>query len=160
MSVHPTIPMTPQGHQALIEELRHLKTTVRAQVLTDLAEARAHGDLSENAEYDAAKERQAFVEARIRDLEGKVARVQVVDTSKLSGDKIVFGATVTIVDTETDIEQTWMIVGEEEADLKARRISILSPMARALVGKSEGDTVELHTPKGLKEYEVLRVEFR
>ncbi len=154
------IPMTPEGFQALQEELKHLKTTVRTQVIADLAEARAHGDLSENAEYDAAKERQAFVEARIRDLEVKVGRANVVDSAKLSGNKVVFGATVTILDHESNAEQIWTIVGEEEADLKARKLSVLSPLARALVGKSVGDVLEIHSPRGVRECEVIHVEFR
>lgn len=151
--------MTPSGYKALQEELKHLKTAVRIEVIRDIAEARSHGDLSENAEYDAARERQAFVEARIRELEAKIARAQVINTSDLSGTRILFGATVTIYDFQAEAQQIWTIVGEDEADLKNNKISISSPLARALVGKSIGDQLEIKTPKGVRECEVLHVTF-
>jgi len=152
-------PMTTAGFKALQEELKHLKTQVRPAVIRDIAEARSHGDLSENAEYDAAKEKQAFVEARIRDVEAKLSRAQVIDTSQLNSTKVVFGATVTIYEFETDLKQTWTIVGEDEANLKQNKISYASPLARALVGKSIGDQFEIKTPKGIKECEVIQIEF-
>lgn len=151
--------MTQSGFTALQEELRQLKTVVRPKVIADIAEARSHGDLSENAEYDAARERQSFVEARIRDLEGKVSRAQIIDVSKLAGDKVVFGATVTICDCESDQRQTWTLVGEDEADLKSSKLSIASPLARLLIGKSVGDQVEMRTAKGLREYEITALNF-
>ncbi|MEM7588583.1 MAG: transcription elongation factor GreA [Myxococcota bacterium] len=152
-----TFPMTPAGHENLVQELKHLKSEVRPQVIRAIEEARAHGDLSENAEYDAAKERQGLVEGRIRELETKIACCQVIDPSKLSGDKITFGATVTVLDCETDKEDVWSIVGEDEADLSKRKLSISSPLARALIGKSVGDVFEWRAPKGDKEYEVIDV---
>lgn len=152
-------PMTPAGFQSLQEELRHLKAVVRPKVINDIAEARSHGDLSENAEYDAARERQSFVEARIRDLEGKISRAQVIDVSKLQGNRVVFGATVTICDVESEQSQTWTLVGEDEADPKGNKLSISSPMARTLVGKAVGDQVEMRTPKGVREYEILELKF-
>lgn len=152
-------PMTPAGFQALQDELRNLKTVVRPKVIADLAEARSHGDLSENAEYDAARERQAFVEARIRDVEAKISRAQVIDVTKMQGDKVVFGATVTICDVESEQEQVWTLVGEDEADLKGNKLSISSPMARLLVGKAIGDQIEMRTPKGVREYEIIAVKF-
>jgi transcription elongation factor GreA len=152
-------PMTPAGFRALQEELKNLKSVVRPQVVADLAEARSHGDLSENAEYDAARDRQGFVEARIRDVEAKVGRARVIDTSKLSGDRVVFGATVTIYDSVAEAKQTWTIVGDDEADLKQNKISVSSPIARALVGKSVGDQLEIRSPKGVRECEILVVDF-
>jgi len=152
-------PMTPAGFQALQDELRNLKTVVRPKVIADLAEARSHGDLSENAEYDAARERQAFVEARIRDVEAKVSRAQIIDLSKIQGDRVVFGATVTICDVESAQSQVWTLVGEDEADLKGNKLSISSPMARLLVGKSVGDQFEMRTPKGVREYEITDLKF-
>lgn len=154
-----SVPMTPAGFQAAQEELAHLKSVVRPQVVQDIAEARAHGDISENAEYDAAKERQAFVEARIRELEVKLSRAQIIDTTKLSGDKVMFGATVTVIDVETEAEQTWTIVGEDEANLKEHKLNVHSPLARALVGKNLGDLVEIQTPKGVRECEIVKVSF-
>lgn len=151
--------MTPAGFQALQDELRNLKTVVRPKVIADLAEARSHGDLSENAEYDAARERQAFVEARIRDVEAKISRAQIIDVSKLQGDRVVFGATVTICDVESAQPQIWTLVGEDEADLKGNKLSIASPMARLLVGKSVGDQFEMRTPKGVREYEITDLKF-
>lgn len=153
------IPMTPKGYQSLVDELRHLKTVVRPTVIRDLSEARAHGDISENAEYDAAKERQAFVEARIRDVEMKIAKAQVIDPLSIKSDKVVFGATVTIYDLDNSTEQTWTIVGDEESDLKQNKIGISSPLARALVGKLVGDQIEIQTPKGMKECEIIAIQF-
>ncbi len=152
-------PMTPAGFKALHDELKHLKTKIRPAVIRDIAEARSHGDLSENAEYDAAREKQAFVEARIRDIEGKLARAQVIDTTQRRPDKVVFGATVTIYEIDTDVEQTWTIVGEDEADLKNNKVSIASPLARAMVGKSVGDQLEIRTPKGIRECEIMHIDF-
>ncbi len=154
-----SFPMTPRGQQLLKDELKHLKDVERFAVVKAIEIARGHGDLSENAEYDAAKERQAFVEGRIRELEAKLAMANVIDTSKLSGNKVVFGATVTVSDAETDDEQTYRIVGEDEADIKAGRISISAPVARALIGKKVGDTVSVRTPKGLRELEIVTVKF-
>lgn len=153
------LPITPQGFEKLKAELEHLVTTVRPQVITELAEARAHGDLSENAEYDAAKERQGMVEARIRFLKSRIQQYEVVDPETLEGTKVTFGATVSIVDCETEKEETWQIVGEDEADLKERRISITSPIGRALIGKTVGDSVEIRTPKGIRECEVIKLRF-
>lgn len=150
-------PMTPSGFVALQEELRHLKTEIRPKVIQDIAEARAHGDLSENAEYDAAREKQSMVEGRIRELEVKVARAQVIDPSQFGTSKVVFGVTVTILDADSGEEQTWTLVGEDEADLKQSKISITSPLARALVGKSVGDQLEIRTPKGVKECEIINI---
>lgn len=153
------LPITPQGLEKLKNELDHLTSVVRPQVIADLAEARSHGDLSENAEYDAAKERQGMVEARIRFLKTRIPQYQVVDPSLLQGDRVTFGATVSIVDCETEKEETWQIVGEDEADLKERRISINSPIGKALIGKVVGDEVEIRTPKGLRACEVTRLKF-
>ena len=152
-------PMTPSGHKALKEELENFKGRIRVEVVKDLAEARAHGDLSENAEYDAAKERQAMVEARIRDLEGKLAHAQVIDPSALGGDKVVFGATVTIYDCDTDKNETWTLVGEDEADLKLAKLSVRSPLARAMIGKNVGDTMEVMTPRRVRECEIVKICF-
>ena len=152
-------PMTKRGHQALQSELKQLKTVERPAVIAAIEEARAHGDLSENAEYDAAKDKQAHVEAKIRHFEGKLGNANVVDISKLSGDKVVFGATVTLIDTNTEKEEIWMIVGEDEADLQARKLSIQAPIARALVGKNMGDEVEIRTPKGTREFEIANVAY-
>ena len=152
-------PMTPAGYQALQEELRNLKAVVRPKVIADIAEARSHGDLSENAEYDAAREKQSFVEARIRDLEGKVSRAQVIDVSIVQGERVIFGATVTICDVESEQKQVWTLVGEDEADPKANKLSIGSPMARLLIGKMVGDQVEMRTAKGVREYEITELRF-
>jgi len=151
--------MTPAGYSALNEEIRHLKSVERPAVVKAIEEARAHGDLSENAEYDAAKDKQAFVEGRIREVETKLAQAEVIDVSNLSGDRIVFGATVTIFDHEKEQEKTWTIVGDEESDLKKKQIGISSPIARALIGKSEGDEVDIHTPGGIVSYEIIQVSF-
>ncbi|MEM7402800.1 MAG: transcription elongation factor GreA [Myxococcota bacterium] len=152
-----TFPMTPSGHANLVQELKKLKSEVRPQVIRDIETARAHGDLSENAEYDAAKERQGLVEARIRELEVKIACCQVIDPTKLSGDRVMFGATVTVLDCDSQQENIWHIVGEDEADLTEKKLSISSPLARALIGKSVGDAFSVRTPKGNKECEVVDV---
>lgn len=151
--------MTPRGHALLSEELERLKKVDRPQNIADIAEARAHGDLSENAEYHAAKERQGFIEGRIREIGGKLAEVQVVDTSKLSTEKVVFGATVRLLDVDTDEEKQYTIVGRDEADLKNGTISIHSPVARALIGRSVGDFAEVIAPAKTVEYEVLKISF-
>ena len=152
-------PMTAPGLQRLEEELRTLRSQERPAVIRAIAEARSHGDLSENAEYHAARERQSFIEGRLMELEDKVARAEVIDISKLSGSIIKFGATVTLADEETDEEQTFRIVGEDEADVKGGRLSVASPLARALIGKGKGDSVEVSTPRGNKSYEVVTVAF-
>jgi len=154
------IPMTADGLARLEEELRHLKTVERPAVIRAIAEAREHGDLSENAEYHAARERQSFIEGRVMELEDKIARAEIIDVSKLSGKQIKFGATVTLIDEDTEEKLTYQIVGEDEADIKARRLAITAPLARALVGKSVGDTVEVTTPGGSKSYEVSKVAFK
>jgi transcription elongation factor GreA len=153
------IPMTPQGQLRLKEELKRLKEVERPTTIKAIEVARAHGDLSENAEYDAAKEKQSFVEGRIRDIESKLALADVIDPSKLHGDKVVFGATVTVTDTETSEETTYRIVGEDEADIKLGLISVTAPVARALIGREVGDTVKVRTPKGPRELEVVNVRF-
>jgi transcription elongation factor GreA len=153
------LPITPQGFEKLSKELDHLTSQVRPEVIADLAEARSHGDLSENAEYDAAKERQGMVEARIRFLKSRLQQFEVIDPKNLAGDKIKFGATVSVFDCETEKEETWQIVGEDEADLKEKRISISSPIGRALIGKEVGDSVEIRTPKGIRECEVIKLSF-
>jgi transcription elongation factor GreA len=154
------IPMTAQGFQALEAEIKHLKQTERPAVIKAISEARAHGDLSENAEYHSAKERQSFIEGRVLELEDKLSRAQVIDVSKLSGKAVKFGATVTLVDEDTDQKSKYQIVGDLEADFAKGRISISSPLARALIGKSSGDTVEVNTPSGGRSYEVMKVEFK
>jgi transcription elongation factor GreA len=151
--------MTSDGYNRLQEEIKRLKTVERPTIIRAIAEARTHGDLSENAEYHAARERQSFIEGRLAELEDKVARAEVIDTSKLSGSVIKFGATVTLADEETDEEQTFRIVGEDEADVKDGRLSVASPLARALIGKGKGDSVEVSTPRGAKSYEVVTVAF-
>ena len=154
------IPMTPQGFQALEAELNRLKNQDRHEVIKAIAEARAHGDLSENAEYHAAKERQSFIEGRVLELEDQMGRADVIDISKLSGTSVKFGATVTLVDEDTDKKAVWQIVGEPEADAKKGRISITSPLARALIGKKKGASVEVVAPGGAKAYEITKVEWR
>jgi transcription elongation factor GreA len=153
------IPMTAEGHKALDDELRHLKSVERPAVIQAISEARDHGDLSENAEYHAAKERQGWIEGRLQELEDKLARAQVIDTSKLSGETVKFGATVTVVDEDTDAEATYKIVGDDEADVKSGKISISSPIARALINKETGDVVEVTAPGGVKTYEILKVKW-
>lgn len=152
-------PMTPRGQQRLKDELNRLKNVERPACIKAIEIARGHGDLSENAEYDAAKERQSFIEGRVRDIETKLALSDVIDPSKLSGDKVVFGATVTVADTENDEKQTYTIVGEDEADIKNGMISITAPVARAMIGREVGDTVKVKTPKGIREFEIVGVKF-
>jgi transcription elongation factor GreA len=151
--------MTAEGYSRLQEEAKRLKSIERPAIIRAIAEARTHGDLSENAEYHAARERQSFIEGRLMELEDRIARAEVIDTSKLSGSVIKFGATVTLADEETDEEQTFRIVGEDEADVKGGRLSVTSPLARALIGKGKGDSVEVSTPRGAKSYEVVTVAF-
>src|SRR3989440_7759336 len=153
------LPMTVEGFNRLQEELKRLKSTERPAIIRAIAEARTHGDISENAEYHAARERQSFIEGRLAELEDKIARAEVIDVSKLSGSAVKFGATVTLADEETDEEQTFRIVGEDEADIKDGRLSVTSPLARALIGKAKGDSVEVSTPRGNKSYEVVSVAF-
>lgn len=153
------IPITKQGLTNMEEELKHLKSVARPEVIRAIAQAREHGDLSENAEYHAARERQSFIEGRLAELEDKIARSEVIDVANLSGKTVKFGATVTIVDEDTDEELTYQLVGETEADVKAGRLAINSPLARALIGKSVGDSVDVTTPKGDKMYEILKVKF-
>ena len=153
------IPMTIAGYAALEVELKRRQQEERPSIIQQITEARSHGDLSENAEYHAAKESQSHNEGRIADLEDKIARADVIDVTKLSGDTIKFGATVTLVDEDTEEKKVWQIVGEPEADAKAGRISIASPLARALVGKTKGAQVEVVTPGGAKAYEILKVEW-
>ncbi|HHU95206.1 MAG TPA: transcription elongation factor GreA [Alcaligenaceae bacterium] len=155
------IPLTAQGAERLKAEIHRLKTVERPDVINAIAEARAQGDLSENAEYDAARERQAFVEGRIRELEGTISNAQIIDPTSLSvGDKVVFGATVTIEDLDSGSQVTYQIVGDVEADIRENRISVSSPVARALIGKSTGDVVEVQAPGGMREYEILTIEYR
>jgi transcription elongation factor GreA len=152
------VPMTQKGYQTLTEELKRLKSVERPKVVREIEEARDHGDLSENAEFHAAKERQSLLDVQIREIEDKMARAQVIDVSNLSGEKIVFGATVSLVDENGD-KVVYQIVGDHEAEPKNGKISISSPIARALIGKSEGDEVEVRTPAGARTFEVLSVEF-
>jgi transcription elongation factor GreA len=154
------VPMTAEGYKALDEELKRLKTAERPAVIAAIAEARSHGDLSENAEYHAAKERQGWIEGQIADIEDRMARAQVIDVSKLSGSQVKFGATVSLVDEDTEEEARYQIVGEHEADVKQGRVSITSPLARAMIGKESGDLIEVTTPGGVKAYEITKVEWR
>jgi transcription elongation factor GreA len=154
------IPMTLEGLQRLEAELKQLKTIERPAIIRAIAEARDHGDLSENAEYHAARERQSFLEGRVAELEDKIARAEVIDVSKLSGKIIKFGAKVTLADEDTGDENTYQIVGAEEADIDEGRLSVTSPLARALIGKQTGDSVEVTTPGGSKAYEITKVRYR
>ena len=154
------VPMTQGGYDRLQEELKTLRTVERPAIIQAIAAAREHGDLSENAEYHAARERQSFVEGRISELEDKISRAQIIDVSRLDGDMVKFGATVTVVDEETDEESTYQIVGELEADIASGLLSVTSPMARAIIGKSVGDSVEVSTPRGVKDYEIAKVVFK
>ena len=154
------VPITGNGFTALEQELRQRQQVDRPRIIQAISEARSHGDLSENAEYHAAKEAQALNEGRILELESMISRAEVIDVSKLSGDSIKFGATVKLVDEDTEEEKTYQIVGEPEADVRSGRVSITSPIARALMGKTVGDTVEVTTPGGGKSYEVIKVVFR
>ncbi|MEM9763532.1 MAG: transcription elongation factor GreA [Pseudomonadota bacterium] len=153
------VPMTKQGYSALNDELKVLKNDERPAVISAIAEAREHGDLSENAEYHAARERQSFIEGRIKELEGLISRADVIDTSKLTGPTVRFGARVTLVDEDTDEEKTYQIVGESEANIESGKLNMKSPLARALIGKDEGDSVEVATPRGGKAYEILAVKY-
>ena len=151
--------MTGEGYQTLDEELKRLKTQERPAVIAAISEARSHGDLSENAEYHAAKERQGWIEGRIAEIEDKLARAQVIDVSKLSGGQVKFGATVSVVDEDTEEEARYQIVGDHEADVKLGKISLSSPLSRAMIGKEVGEVVEVNTPGGVKAYEILKVEW-
>src|ERR1700755_2127634 len=153
------VPMTGEGYRVLDEELRRLKTQERPAVTAAISEAREHGDLSENAEYHAAKDRQGWIEGRIAEIEDKMARAQVIDVSKLSGSHVKFGATVSVVDEDTEESARYQIVGEHEADVKQGRISVTSPLARGMIGKEVGDVVEINTPTGVKAYEILKLEW-
>ena len=154
------VPMTVRGHELLKEEVKRLKSVDRPAVIKAIAEARAHGDLKENAEYHAAKDQQGFIEARIKELEGKLSHVQVIDVTQIDArGKIIFGATVELIDEETGKEITYKIVGEDEADIKSGLISVTSPIARALISKNEGDVVEFRAPDGDKSYEVIEVRY-
>lgn len=153
------VPMTASGYEALEVELKRLKTVDRPAVIQAISAAREHGDLSENAEYHAAKEKQSFIETRVIELEDKISRAQVIDVSKLSGKVIKFGATITLADADTDEEVVYQIVGVDEANVKAGRLSVSSPVARALIGKTVGDEIEVTTPGGHKSYEILNVRF-
>ncbi|GAB4521564.1 MAG: transcription elongation factor GreA [Parvularculaceae bacterium] len=153
------VPMTADGFSKMEAEIKHLKSVERPAIIQAIAEARAHGDLSENAEYHAAKERQSWIEGRVMELEDKISRAQVIDVAKLGGDTVKFGATVTLVDEDTEEESVYQIVGDYEADVKEGRISVSSPIARALIGKDVGDSVEVTTPGGSKQYEILKVVF-
>ena len=153
------IPMTAEGYAKLQDELKKLTSEDRPNIIEAIAEARSHGDLSENAEYHAAKEKQSFIEGRIADLENKLSRAEVIKTETLKGDKIIFGATVTLGDIESKKNLTYQIVGTEEADVENGKISISSPLAKALLGKKIDDTVEVYSPGGAKEYEVEKIEF-
>ena len=153
------IPMTAEGYTTLEAELKHCQQE-RPRIIQQISEARSHGDLSENAEYHAAKEEQSHNEGRIAELEDKLARAEVIDVSKLSGDTITFGATVTLIDEDTEKKAVWQIVGEPEANAKKGKISIASPLARALVGKKKGAQIEVNTPGGAKAYEIMKVEWK
>ncbi len=153
------VPMTAEGHAAMMDEIKHLKTVERPRIIKAIEEARSHGDLSENAEYHAAKDQQGWTEARVAELEDKISRADVIDISKLSGETVKFGAKVTLVDEETDDKASYQIVGEFEADVKKGKISISSPIARAIIGKKKGDSVEVTTPGGGKIYEILKVKW-
>jgi transcription elongation factor GreA len=153
------VPMTAEGYHALDEELKRLKTSERPAVIAAIGEARLHGDLSENAEYHAAKDRQGWIEGQIAEIEDKMARAQVIDVSKLSGTQVKFGATVSVIDEDTEEQARYQIVGEHEADVKKGRVSITSPIARAMIGKESGETVEVNTPNGVKAYEITKVEW-
>jgi transcription elongation factor GreA len=154
------IPMTPRGAQQLKDELKRRKETDRFVIVRAIEEARGHGDLSENADYSAAKEAQSFNEGRIKELEGTLALSEVIDPAKMTGTRVTFGATVKLTDSETGEDVVYSIVGEQEADIKKGLISITAPVARALIGRESGDTVQVRTPKGMREYDILDVAFR
>jgi len=153
------IPMTPEGHARLTAELKRLKSVERPAVIKAIAAAREHGDLSENAEYHAARERQGFIEGRVMELEDKLSRAEVIDISRLSGTKVTFGARVKLVDEETEEETSYQVVGPEEADIQQGLLSIQSPLAQAILGKEAGDSVEVSTPRGLRYFEVIEVGY-
>jgi len=153
------VPMTPRGLQVLREELKRLKEIERPKNVRDIEEARAHGDIRENAEYAAAKEKQAFIEGRTREVEGMIALSEVIDPGRLSGKRVVFGATVKVTDVENADESTYTVVGDHESDIKAGRLAISAPLARAMIGKEVGDTVVLRTGKGSREYQISEVRF-
>ena len=154
------VPLTAKGAAKLQEELKRLKSVERPRIIKAIAEARAHGDLKENAEYHAAREQQSFIEGRIKDIEGKLSHAQIIDVTKLDpGGKVVFGATVVVLELDNDAEFSYQIVGDDEADIKNNLISVSSPIARALIGKQEGDDVFLETPGGVREFEILEVRY-
>lgn len=153
-------PMTIHGSEKLKKELEHLKKVERPNVITAISEARAHGDLKENAEFHAAKERQSFIEGRIREIESKLSHSRIIDVTQIENDgKVIFGSTVTLLDVDSDVEVTYQIVGEEEADLKHQKISVTSPVARAVIGRSEGDEVTVQSPRGEIVYEIVQVVY-
>jgi len=154
-----SVPMTSQGYQRLMEDLKRLKGVERPKVVQDIEEAREHGDISENAEFHAAKERQSLLDVQIRETEDRLARAQVIEIAKLSGDKVVFGATVTLADEDNGDKVVYQIVGDHEAEPKNGKISVSSPIARALIGKSVGDEIQVRTPTGVRTFELLRLEF-
>ncbi|MDG1287001.1 MAG: transcription elongation factor GreA [Rickettsiales bacterium] len=154
------VPVTKEGFVAMEVEVKELKNVVRPEIIKAIADAREHGDLKENAEYHAARERQSFTEGRIGELEYKIGHAEVIDVKSLSGDTVKFGATLKLIDEDTEEELVYQIVGDDEADLKKRKISYAAPIARGLMGKAVGSSVEVHTPKGLKYYEILSVEFK
>jgi len=153
------VPMTKQGYEALNVEFKTLKDSERPAVIRAIAEAREHGDLSENAEYHAAREKQSFIEGRIKELEGIISRADVIDPAKMSGTSVRFGATVTLIDEDTEEEKTYQIVGEAEADIQHGKLNMRSPLARALISKDEGDSVDVAAPGGTRSYEILRVKY-
>ncbi len=153
-------PITTQGYEALTKELSNLKSVERPAVIDAIATAREHGDLKENAEYHAAREQQSFIEGRIQELEAVTSKAQIIDPSEFSGNVVKFGARVLVVDEDTDVEETLTIVGEYETDMDNGKISITAPVSRALIGKSEGDSVKVKTPKGIRTYEILEVKFK
>ncbi|MCH7542474.1 MAG: transcription elongation factor GreA [Proteobacteria bacterium] len=154
------IPMTSGGYERLVDELKHLKTVKRPQVIRAIAEAREHGDLSENAEYHAARDRQGFIEGRLAELEDKLSRAEVIDVSSLKGSVVRFGATVRIIDEDTDEKTTYQIVGADEADIDSGLLSVISPLGRALIGKKKGDEAEVSTPGGHRFYEIVSVRYK
>jgi len=153
------VPMTLGGYERLVEELKQLKTVERPAIIKAIAEARDHGDLSENAEYHAARERQSFIEGRVMELEAKISLAEIIDVKKLSGKTVTFGATVTLADEDTDEETKYQIVGADESDIAKGLLSITAPLARALIGKAVGDSVEVVTPRGSKSYEIVTIRF-
>jgi transcription elongation factor GreA len=153
------IPMTPEGHARLAAELKRLKSVERPAVIRAIAAAREHGDLSENAEYHAARERQGFIEGRVMELEDKLSRAEVIDINRMSGTKVMFGARVKLVDEDTEEETSYQIVGPEEADIQSGLLSIQSPLAQAILGKEAGDSVEVSTPRGLRYFEIIAVGY-